>query len=242
MDEPSRMRQALPKYFDYLVGLLPAVTNVGESGDDQDLYLLTDAAVEATSRSHPPFLCRSRCAHCCHGPLGLPRVTALEWRRLHGAAVQLAPAVQRSIVRQVHEMFDPLFDDLLRQDLGRVDATVQCPFLRFDRCTVYQERPLDCRSFGHFALHQKDGRFAPYMCTLAHEHILDQFPEDTALPMYNPFHERLDQLQEPVVATALPVWIAAHTDAGQFSLRLDLAPDFPAAVARFRAMMGRSRP
>ncbi|MEM7157535.1 MAG: YkgJ family cysteine cluster protein [Myxococcota bacterium] len=88
-----------------------------------------DAALE---RSADQMQCRAGCARCCHQRFGVFEVEA---HRVRAALVRLG--------RQ-----DPELRERVRQQADDPDAAVHCALLVDDRCTVYEDRPLLCRTHG----------------------------------------------------------------------------------------------
>lgn len=87
-----------------------------------------DAAVHRTPAA---FACRVGCSSCCHVQIG---VTGIEADRVRAALVALGHA-------------DPALRDRVRAQ-GRDPRRSSCALLVDDRCAVYDERPLICRSHG----------------------------------------------------------------------------------------------
>jgi len=87
---------------------------------------------QAVARSPAAFACAAGCAACCHARFS---VFAVEAAPIAAALTRLAaedPAARARIRRQA--------DDPAHQD--------RCALLVDDRCSVYGERPLICRSHG----------------------------------------------------------------------------------------------
>lgn len=90
----------------------------------------------AVARTPDAFACREGCARCCGVRFG---VFAVEAERIRAALVQLAPALRERVRAQAD---DP--------------SHTACALLVDDRCSVYDERPLICRSHGVPAQHRDD--------------------------------------------------------------------------------------
>ena len=118
----------------------------------------------------PHFSCRNRCSHCCHdNPSGL---SGWELQRI------AQHVLQRPDATQIHERLQqlaaryrnlPAADPQSRQ-LRWKALGIPCVFLFEGQCSIYEERPLACRSF--FALTPSD------LCHTAHpDHQLACHPQ-----------------------------------------------------------------
>jgi len=85
----------------------------------------------ALARSPKSFACAEGCASCCHQQLS---VFEIEARRIRAALVEL-------------ERRDPALRARIRDQAATPDDP-RCALLVDDRCSVYAERPLICRSHG----------------------------------------------------------------------------------------------
>jgi hypothetical protein len=247
MADLPEQRAQVHQTYDRLSHLLSTVDNVGMTQDRRDLYWVMAQVVQVTQAVHPDFLCRSGCNHCCHGD-NVVMVSAIEWQLLYPHLCGLPEAIRHTIVRDTQETWGPILHMLLPgkagyQDGGKVrlvpkemQAVIHCPLLVYGKCSAYASRPFQCRSFGNFAVIDEKAAAVLYMCTMAKDHIDETFPQDTALPILNPYHRQLVALEgaNPVYAL-LPLWIAAHIDGTDLRPDCDLQPDFEAVVSRFQA-------
>jgi Fe-S-cluster containining protein len=247
MTQPSRPDDPLARFYDRLAELLPGVTSVGGSWDEHDLYWVVDKALVALQTNHPEFLCRAGCAGCCFGD-NIPLVTSTEWRLLYQELFSLPDAIRRSIVRYTKEAWGPILHMLLpgragyRDEAGQVRVlpqdtagTTHCPLLHFGNCSVYLTRPMNCRTFGYFALDQGPDQ-RPYMCQAAVDHMNETFVGAVALPVLDPYRDTMKRLEGPSpVVAMLPLWVAAHIDGHDFATVCNLSPDWDLAVRRLQA-------
>jgi uncharacterized protein len=86
----------------------------------------------AMARSPGAMQCRAGCSRCCHQRFG---VFELEAERLRTALARLA-------------LCDPALRERVRQQADAPAAAQHCALLVDDRCTVYDERPILCRTHG----------------------------------------------------------------------------------------------
>jgi Fe-S-cluster containining protein len=86
----------------------------------------------AMARSPGAMQCRSGCSRCCHQRFGVFEVEA---HRVRGALARLA-------------LRDPALRERVRRQADDPTASHHCALLVDDRCSVYDERPLICRTHG----------------------------------------------------------------------------------------------
>lgn len=91
---------------------------------------------QAMQRQPGAMQCKEGCSGCCRPGLSVFGLEAAKIRESLAALSQNAPAIRDTVRRQGH---------LAVQDPGSVS---RCPLLVDDRCAVYHERPLICRSHG----------------------------------------------------------------------------------------------
>lgn len=91
----------------------------------------------------PKLECKKGCSHCCHVPV---LVTAVE-----AFYIQEKTGIEANIVKR-------------KKEKCRVPDGSPCPFLKNDACSIYEYRPIACRTFGSF-----DGAEA---CAKGGEHFM----------------------------------------------------------------------
>lgn len=108
----------------------------------------------AYQQKAPPLQCQRGCAHCCHTGVTL---TQIEWDGILKLAqekgIDLDEIIERSqrTIRKVRGVLDSK-KDLDQVDWHNVVINQPCPFLGEDQaCTIYEDRPLDCRLVVAFA-------------------------------------------------------------------------------------------
>ena len=108
------------------------------SPDEADRYLdqlrakIDQHFADAVEREPESFACASGCSRCCGHRFG---VFALEARRVREALLHL-------------EATRPGERERLRASASDPEHAHQCALLLDDRCAVYEERPLLCRTHG----------------------------------------------------------------------------------------------
>lgn len=91
---------------------------------------------QALQRQPGAMQCKEGCSGCCKPGLSVFGLEAAKIRESLVALSQNAPALRDTVRRQGHRALeDP-------------DSVSHCPLLVNDRCAVYEERPLICRSHG----------------------------------------------------------------------------------------------
>jgi uncharacterized protein len=113
---------------------------------------LLSAKFQARYSKH--LVCRAGCSGCCHHHLSVFAVEAEETR----AAIESLPApIRASVEEQAREV-------IKREALGE---KVACPLLVDDRCSIYESRPLICRTQGlPLLLETEDGEQEVDFCPL----------------------------------------------------------------------------
>lgn len=218
--------------FQAFAGMASECTNVGQSKDAEDLYDVFDTMIDDMARHMPPFACRSGCNQCCYFP---PLVNSLEWAVVFEQIKKLPVSRQETLLATAEAM-RPLAEELgqlRRQALSAdnakaiTDYPMQCPMLVDGQCTVYESRPLVCRGFGH-TLRISGDRPAFYGSNLARAHIVAHFPGDTSLPLFDPFADKIGELNQTAAGTEafLPQWLWAHIADGRFVDEAITRPEF----------------
>jgi Fe-S-cluster containining protein len=84
--------------------------------------------------------CRTGCSHCCHIPATISLVEA----QLLGRASGRVPSAPRRSIRVTDENSMEALAAMERQ--LQAGPLAPCPFLRAGRCSVYEVRPMACRT------------------------------------------------------------------------------------------------
>lgn len=90
-----------------------------------ELYEFLD---EMASYAHGLVACKKGCSHCCHMEVGLTQLEADYISAFTGFQASKAPA-----------------DREIKKD-GWIDSNRPCPFLKNDACSIYEFRPMVCRT------------------------------------------------------------------------------------------------
>jgi Fe-S-cluster containining protein len=92
-------------------------------------------AVKLAARYSKHLVCRAGCSGCCHHHLSVFAVEAEEAR----AAIEILPAsIRANVEKQAREVIK----------LEAQGKPVTCPLLVDNRCSIYESRPLICRTQG----------------------------------------------------------------------------------------------
>ena len=124
-------------------------------------------ATRVTDALSPYVACRVGCSDCCH----------MNTMIYEHEAIRLAEVTRRKMVRLAYRPINEVFAH------GAKFNGKPCPFLREDRCSVYEDRPLVCRT--HHSLLDN-----PTSCNMDIPSAKQIRP-----PMYDP-----DLLEEPYIA------------------------------------------
>jgi uncharacterized protein len=101
-------------------------------------------AARLASRYARHLACRAGCSGCCHHHLS---VFLVEADAVREAIEALPPEIRSTVVQQAREVAEREADD----------QPVACPLLVEDRCSIYEARPLICRTQGLPLLIQIEG-------------------------------------------------------------------------------------
>lgn len=201
---------------------LGAVTNLGETGDAHDLYVLLDELVTAVKAAYPGSLCKAGCSGCCDSSTAIFDVSPTEWARIetHMRSVwtdadreafaarfdaEQAPRLRAYRLLSAIRFFEPLADRHFAQQPYR------CPFLVAGRCSVYAARPLACRMYGHFATRPRwYSAPAIYACRAQADYYSEVRETETLhLPSAETVLARAKRFLKGRVRI-LPLWVAAR--------------------------------
>jgi Fe-S-cluster containining protein len=220
MEQRTQQEQLIR--FQAFAGMVGEATNIGESGDVYDVYDVLDTMLADMAKAVPPSACRSGCNQCCYFP---PLVTSLEWKALYTQLLALPRSRQELLIANA-ESLRPLAKELgalrrkaLAADVRQAlpDMPLQCPMLVDGKCAVYEGRPLVCRGFGQtLRISGEQSVFFGSMLALAH--MREHFPDDATLPLFDPYADRVGELNEKAGGTEafLPQWLWAHIENGEF--------------------------
>ncbi|MGH9769390.1 MAG: YkgJ family cysteine cluster protein [Blastocatellia bacterium] len=130
-------------------------------------------AAKLQARYSKHLVCRAGCSGCCHHHLSVFAVEAEEAR----AAVEALPAQLRARVEEQAR-------EVIKREAQ--DKPVSCPLLIDDRCSIYQSRPLICRTQGlPLLIEAEDGEQEVDFCPLnfTEAGALDDLDEDYLAPL-----------------------------------------------------------
>jgi Fe-S-cluster containining protein len=203
-----------------------ACTNVGQTGDNRDLYVIFDDMLAFIKGSLPTFACQEGCHHCCNLS---PAVSTVEWQVILAHLPTLPKAVRDIIILQADTLrtMTWIFDKARQQTLTGTDerpiaAFAPCPFLVDQSCSIYAVRPLKCRGYGYSMVNTPD-RQKFFGSLIALNWIRQMFPPQidiaqVILPAFDRYQAVLDRLNEAAEGDSafLAQWIWAHVEKGDF--------------------------
>jgi Fe-S-cluster containining protein len=212
----------LAEAFDFVRRNASVADNIGETGDERDLYVHLDKLSDGVKASFPGSFCRAGCSQCCHYPVALFTMTYTEWRLVQRHIDTVWTEAEReALVVRYKKTFNGLWRFLLmmlQNSYAGVIMTaplvfsrkVACPLLVDDVCTVYAARPYQCRSFGHFSARSWPGKQPKvYACSEQGENLLGMLAQagpQLQLPVMNPLVLKIRKMcRGPRMA--LPLWV-----------------------------------
>lgn len=103
-----------------------------------------DVLLDSSHKLHdgPPLACRVGCSYCCHLPVeaSAPEVLAVSER--------LRSSLSAAEIEELHKVIDRYIDSTDGMTMDKRQLTsVPCPLLRDGQCSVYEVRPIACRTW-----------------------------------------------------------------------------------------------
>lgn len=151
----------LAEALDVARGAVPAADNMGRTGDVHDLYHLIDQLSAAVVATYPQSQCFDGCGRCCNYPTAFFDMYPEEWQRVHDhLETRWTPERRAAMVRRFWAEHGPrmpivrLFEWFQSLNVPifptRKALPLACPLLENGRCSVWEARPLPCRTYGQF--------------------------------------------------------------------------------------------
>ncbi|MNX72828.1 Flagellin N-methylase [compost metagenome] len=202
--------------------LLAQVSNVGESGQWDDLYTVLDYLSFAFSQAYPTLPCKAGCSHCCEEILF--RVSAPEWRAIaRHLDATLAPEARAAVQEQVRVAYEPHRAQLealaafwAGSEFGEQGAPheglpVRCAFLDGEgKCGVYEVRPVVCRAYGSFGVTLAK-QPTMLICQTFGPGFIEELTvlgsETLTMAPVEPFYQRLKELAPEAEVAPMPLWL-----------------------------------
>lgn len=140
---------------------VPAADNMGRTRDEHDLFRLIDDLSQAVVQTYPQSQCFDGCGRCCHYPTAFFDLFPEEWALVHEHIErEWTPERKRAMVERFWADHGPrmwtvrLFEWFQRVNVPifptRKALPLACPLLENNRCSVWEARPLPCRTYGQF--------------------------------------------------------------------------------------------
>lgn len=120
-----------------------------------DTYDISDSMTQAYLEQVGPVMCKKGCSNCCKNPVvpfTEPELIGISWY----ATEKLTNPVREQIKQRLYDH----------------EATVECPFLLNNECSVYEVRPLICRQF-----------YVKNTACTQNENIISNRPHDIVAPI-----------------------------------------------------------
>jgi Fe-S-cluster containining protein len=200
---------------------LPRTSNVGRSGDWEDLYYLTDYLTFVLDRHYDAQPCKAGCSECCRENTVF-RVAPTEWALIREFLEQAEPAWIEALLARNQAIYGAYRAQL--EEVAAIWATAGfdapnpaidglptgCPALDGDMCGIYETRPLVCRSYGYMAATIR-GKESLLICKTYGEGFIaglrDLGFEHVPLPNFEPFARQLTSLDGATTIKPLPLWL-----------------------------------
>jgi Fe-S-cluster containining protein len=211
---------------------IPQTDNLGQSGDERDLYYLLDYLSFAVERAYPEIPCGQGCSYCCNNQVF--RVTDLEWQTLKSGLLALDESQRAGVFararaefgahREALEQMATLWSahERVEPDLHR-STPKGCPMLVEGRCSVYEDRPAICRGYGYFSA-TIEGTASLLICQQLGPDWIRQLEnagiEQVPMPNWNPVQRQLEQLNGQGAIKPLPLWLLEMAEAIDGALRV----------------------
>lgn len=140
---------------------VPAADNMGRTSDEHDLFHLIDRLSESVVETYPQSQCFEGCGRCCHYPTAFFDLFPEEWALIHDyLETRWTPERREAMVARFWAEHGPrmaivrLFEWFQSVNVPifptRKVLPLACPFLENARCSVWEARPLPCRTYGQF--------------------------------------------------------------------------------------------
>lgn len=226
-DQPEHPHPPLKPALDAFREALRLTQNLGQTGDQADLYYVVDQVATRVREAYPGAMCTKGCDSCCNSATAVFDVTATEWELIRAHVKHHWTSAQRERFRARFERehrprlttyrllqaiwhFEPVADHIWQHQGYR------CPFLEAGACSIYAARPLACRMYGFFGLLSRLQR-APsiYGCRLQADHFEKvQAQQVLQLPAARTVWNRAARLTRRPLwqffswSRILPLWVA----------------------------------
>jgi len=103
------------------------------------------------AKQEPYIFCKEGCSLCCEK--GTYPLTKIEFDYMMQGLDELAPPLQEEIKNNIEQLVDE------KKKSGESKFFHACPFLLNNRCSIYQNRAMICRSYGLTVCYtREDGR------------------------------------------------------------------------------------
>ena len=143
------------------------------------------------------MFCRPGCTQCCYGlfDISLPdafriaQAFGLLPKQIRSAVTDRSSTIQTKIILEGRELQEPFFLNEISEE--RIDqlveglSDVRCPLLdEYDRCLIYEDRPVACRLEGIPMVDCNDGLFGDWCELNFKKGISSALEEDLHLDYY----------------------------------------------------------
>jgi len=229
---------------------------IKEANTLPEVYNILDKLIDCVSFFYPQITCKDKCFLCCQHS-NVPVLTSLEWEYVYNHLLKLSKEEQKILIEENKKLFSKHGLDLKRLhftlNLADNDFKLKvlavllpkfvggsCIFLKKGSCSIYDVRPLKCRTQGYTLV--KFGSYTQFQTCVPESYRLEKLLKEqdsrkVLIPLSNDFEERIQELisGDSIAYSILPVWLYAHTVNDELVSEANILPDFEEILSAFHA-------
>lgn len=118
----------------------------------RDFILKIDVTInDIKAEYHDDINCRESCCDCCNNVFN---ISIIEGYYLQQGFKELSPDVKDKVINNILNIKAAIENNPENKE------TIKCPLLSEQKCTLYNFRPIVCRTFGYPMLEERTGQIA----------------------------------------------------------------------------------